>query len=516
MAFARNGNLWYYDLSTEKLNQVFSFVQNSDDYLRDYYDQHDIRIINVDEEGNIDFVVYGYMNCGDYEGRVGIILYSYDSAKNHITERIYIPLDTTYQQLKEDFGSFCYVNKKNIFYFSLYNKVYAYNITSRQYEILTKNASDDNFAMLSDAKCFVWSNATNKKTASEITILDLDSEKKLTVSAKKKQSIKVLGTIDSNIVYGFVRNGDIYESAEGEQISPVYKMVIADSRGDVQKIYQSKNVYITQTVVNDNIIRLKRVQKKGGKFQKISDDSIQHQQDTSSKSFTLTSRVTDKALVEKYISLPAGFVMKGLPSTTATKYVMVTENTTLHINNPAKNATRKYYIYAYGQITDATYSAGDAIIMADEQMGVVMDNQNNIVWERGGKFTSKTLSIIDKETVTSNVSSVKACASMLLASAQVTNTASQLKGYSAMDILNDYLDAPVNLTGCTVDEVLYFVSKEKPVIAMKDSSSAVLITAYTSTSVTWYDPATGSSSKMSLSNAEKYFAAAGYVFVSYI
>jgi hypothetical protein len=154
--------------------------------------------------------------------------------------------------------------------------------------------------------------------------------------------------------------------------------------------------------------------------------------------------------------------------------------------------------------------------MADEQMGVVMDNQNNIVWERGGKFTSKTLSIIDKETVTSNVSSVKACASMLLASAQVTNTASQLKGYSAMDILNDYLDAPVNLTGCTVDEVLYFVSKEKPVIAMKDSSSAVLITAYTSTSVTWYDPATGSSSKMSLSNAEKYFAAAGYVFVSYI
>jgi hypothetical protein len=516
MAFARNGNLWYYDLSTEKLNQVFSFVQNSDDYLRDYYDQHDIRIINVDEEGNIDFVVYGYMNCGDYEGRVGIILYSYDPVKNHITERIYLPLDTTYQQLKEDFGSFCYVNKKNIFYFSLYNKVYAYNITSRQYEILTKNASDDNFAMLSDAKCFVWSNATSKKTASEITILDLDSEKKLTVSAKKKQSIKVLGTIDSNIVYGFVRNGDIYESAEGEQISPVYKMVIADSRGDVQKIYQSKNVYITQTVVNDNIIRLKRVQKKGGKFQKISDDSIQHQQDTSSKSFTLTSRVTDKALVEKYISLPAGFVMKGLPSTTATKYVMVTENTTLHINNPAKNASRKYYIYAYGQITDATYSAGDAIIMADEQMGVVMDNQNNIVWERGGKFTSKTLSIIDKETVTSNVSSVKACASMLLASAQVTNTASQLKGYSAMDILNDYLDAPVNLTGCTVDEVLYFVSKEKPVIAMKDSSSAVLITAYTSTSVTWYDPATGSSSKMSLSNAEKYFAAAGYVFVSYI
>ena len=69
MAFVRNGNLWYYDLSTEKLNQVFSFVQDSTNYIQDYYDQHDIRIINIDNDGNIDFVVYGYMNCGDYEGR---------------------------------------------------------------------------------------------------------------------------------------------------------------------------------------------------------------------------------------------------------------------------------------------------------------------------------------------------------------------------------------------------------------------------------------------------------------
>ena len=60
MAFVLNGNLWYYDLHSEKLNQVFSFVQNSTDYIRDYYDQHNIRIINIDNDGNIDFVVYGY------------------------------------------------------------------------------------------------------------------------------------------------------------------------------------------------------------------------------------------------------------------------------------------------------------------------------------------------------------------------------------------------------------------------------------------------------------------------
>lgn len=516
MAFVRNGNLWYYDLHSEKLNQVFSFVQDSTDYIRDYYDQHNIRIINIDNDGNIDFVVYGYMNCGDYEGRVGIILYSYDVKKNQINERIYLPLETSYQQLKEDFGDFCYVNRKNVFYFSLYDRVYAYNITSRQYTVLTKNASSGNFAMLEKAKCFVWSNATSQKPATRITILDLETEQRRTVTARKSESIRVLGAIDSSVVYGYVRNSDMYNSEDGERISPVYKLVIADSQGEILKEYQTKNVYIIKTNVDKDIIQLKRVRKIGQKFKKIADDSIQHQQDNTAKSFDLTSRVTDKMLTEKYITLPAGFLMKGKPEITYTKYVMVTENTTFYINNPSKNASDKYYIYAYGGITGSSSDAGNAIRQADEQMGVVMDNHNHIVWERGGKFLSDTVSLMDKTTVSGNVSSMKACMHMLLQSAQVTEDASALKGASTMDILKKYISTPVNLTGCTVDEILYFVSSGKPVIAMKNSSQAVLINAYTSSSVSWFDPSTGATTKMSPNGAERFFENAGYVFISYI
>ena len=195
---------------------------------------------------------------------------------------------------------------------------------------------------------------------------------------------------------------------------------------------------------------------------------------------------------------------------------MVTENTTFYINNPQKNAADKYYIYAYGGITGSNYDAGTAIRQADEQMGVVMDNRNHIIWERGGKFLSNTVSLMDKTTVSGNVSSMKACLHMLLQSAQVTEDASLLKGASTMDILKKYISTPVNLTGCTVDEILYFVSSGKPVIAMKNSSQAVLINSYNSSSVSWFDPSTGSNTKMSLNGAEKFFENAGYVFISYI
>ncbi|MCD7826322.1 MAG: hypothetical protein LUH14_10245 [Clostridiaceae bacterium] len=514
IAFVRNGSLWYYDLKENLLTSVFSFESESTDYGRDYYDQHDIQILKVDDDGNISFILYGYMNCGDYEGRVGILLYDYSAEDNQITERIYLPLDTTYQKLKEDLGEFSYVNDKNIFYFCLNDIVYAYNMSSKKYEILTDNASRDNFSMLKDAKCFIWSNIAKNNQADSINILNLDTSKTTQVSCPSKQSIVVLGTIDSNIVYGYVKNKDIYESTTGEVITPAYRLIIADCEGNILRKYSAKNRYVIGAAVEDNVIHLKRVKKQNGKFVSASDDTIMNQKDTSGQSVGISTRVTQKTLTEKYLSLPAGFVAEEKPDLTSTKFVMITENTTLHLNEADTSDSIKYYIYANGGITQSLTSASKAIISADEQMGVVMDNSSHIVWERGGKFLSKTLSNISYPSDTS--SSIKAATQMLLQAAQVTASTSDLKGSSILSMLSDYLEQPVKLTGCTVDEVLYFVSGEKPVIAMLSNSHAVLITEYTSSTVTWMDPVTRSSKTVSLNTAERMFKAAGYKFVSYI
>lgn len=510
-AFVRNGSLWYYNLPEYKLHKVFSFENKKKDLTREKYDQHNIKILKLNDDGTISFLVYGYINSGDYEGRVGIILYDYNPEDNRITERVYIPLSTTYEQLEQDLGSFCYVNNKNIFYFSLNDVVYAYNIASKRYEILTENATKDNFVMLEQAKCFVWSDASNSKYAGNITILNLDNSKKLVVSSKKKQSIAVLGTIDSNVVYGYVRNKDIYEATNGEIVKPAYKLVISDCNGNILREY--KNIYVTGATVDDNVIRLKRVKKVNGSFKPAPNDDIMNQKSNKKPSINITTRVTDKALTEKYISLPAGFLLEKKPSTDATEYVMVTENTTLHLKNTGNNI-EKYYIYAYGGITTSMADPAAAIQLADEQMGAVMDNKSHIVWERGGKFLSKELSNISYPE--NQTSSVKACTQMLLQAAQHTVSVNELKGKSIISMLSKYLDQPVNLTGCTLDEILYFVSGEKPVIGMLDNSHAVLITGYTSSTVTWMNPDTMQKTTTSIINADRMFKNAGYVFVSYI
>ncbi len=513
-AFVRNGSLWYYNMPDNKLHKVFSYENKKNDLQNletANFGEHDIKLLKLGNDGTISFLVYGYINSGDYEGRVGIVLYDYIPEDNRILERVYIPLSTTFEQLKQDLGEFCYVNNKNIFYFSLNDVVYAYNISSKRYELLTEDAAKDNFVMLKEAKCFVWSNAANSKYANNITILNLDTANSLVVSSKKKQSIIVLGTIDSNIVYGYVKNKDIYESTGGEIVRPAYKLVISDCDGNILREYKNKNIYVIGATVDNNVIRLTRVKKVNGKFKPTANDDIMNQKTSKKPSINITTRVTEKALTEKYIS--TGYMLKQKPSVDATEYIMVADNTTLHLKNTGSNS-EKYYVYAYGGITASMANPSEAIQLADEQMGVVMDNKSHIVWERGGKYISKELSNI---TYPSNSpSSIKSCTNMLLQAAQQTISINELEGQSIISMLSKYLEQPVNLTGCTLDEVLYFVSNEKPVIGMLNNSHAVLITAYTSSTVTWMDPATMHSKTMPLANAENMFKNAGYVFVSYI
>jgi len=139
LAFVRERELWYYNLAENDAIKVFSFRQEESDNVRDIYDQHNVRILNLDDDGNIDFIVYGYMNRGVYEGRVGIVLYRFYSGENRIEELVYIPTNVTYQILKEQLGEFSYVNQFSTFYFTIHNTIYAYNLITSN---LTTVATD--------------------------------------------------------------------------------------------------------------------------------------------------------------------------------------------------------------------------------------------------------------------------------------------------------------------------------------------------------------------------------------
>ena len=143
----RSGELWCYNEANSQLSQVFSFIGNEGVDSRENYREHDIKIINVDETGSVNFVVYGYMNCGIHEGRTGICVYNYDSVANTVEEELFIPSDESYQVMKADLGQLMYENGQGVFFIMLDGIVYRIDLMTMQVKEYITGLKEGDYAI---------------------------------------------------------------------------------------------------------------------------------------------------------------------------------------------------------------------------------------------------------------------------------------------------------------------------------------------------------------------------------
>ncbi|MGB8454835.1 MAG: hypothetical protein WCD89_21215 [Anaerocolumna sp.] len=518
ISFVRQRELWYYNLAENMAVKVFSFRQKNTDYVRDIYDEHDVRILNMDDDGNIDFCVYGYMNRGVYEGRVGIVLYKYYSAENRIEELVYIPMDITYQLLKEELDSFSYVNQLDIFYFTLNHRIYSYNLITKSLKVIASDVRREDYVVSKEEHYIAWQNNSNPKESTEIIILDLESGSQQKITAPSTDNINLLGKIDNNIIYGIVKTKDIIKHIDGSVLVPMYKIDIADSNTNILKEYSKKGYYVSGTTVKDNVITLKRVKKQNGtnQYESCEADNILNTVTGKTKAIGLTTRVTQKMLTETYISLPSGFTMEEKPKSYNTINTIITEDTTLRLND-SEIIAEPYTVYALGDIEGLYGQAGDAIKQAYITSGVVLNQNQQKIWERGIKSSAKNINNITPVYTSGNTDSIKASVQMLLNYRSGGFNSGNLKNGTVDEMLSQGVgNSVLNLIGCSLDEILYFLDKNIPVIGMKDKDSAVLITGYDAYNITVIDPSLHTTKKIGLNDGTAMFAEAGNLFFSYL
>nr|MCR5691716.1 hypothetical protein [Eubacterium sp.] len=163
-------------------------------------------------------------------------------------------------------------------------------------------------------------------------------------------------------------------------------------------------------------------------------------------------------------------------------------------------------------------SARAAIQAADKQMGVVVSSKHQIVWERSGAFLMNNVGGISMQNAGQDVSNLAACAYMVLKqnhySLDVKALSSQNK--SVYEMLAQYMASPVNLKGCSLDQVIYFVSNNKSVIAMTSDTEAVVISGYTNNQLYLFNPINKKEVKVKRSEYQKIFEHAGNRFISYM
>lgn len=515
--FAKSGILYHYNMENNSMEELFSAWSQK---VKDIYavnDEVQIRINKIGSDNSIYFTVFGYLPRGEYEGKVAVVLYKYTMESQKLEELVYMPMNTTYQQLKEDFHEYSYVNSKGIYYFTVGNVAYSYNFLGKRLEKLKENVTEKGFSILANKNSYAWSSSSESGYGDEIEIYNLETdEKKSLVPPNNKTYIRLLGTIDSNVVCGYVRKSDIVKSTEGTEIVPCYRMEIIDTDGNVLKTYKLAKAYISNVSVNGNVLSIERCRKNGkNSYRTISSDSILNQTTKEKNAVTLTARVTSQTLTEWYITLPSSFVLTKAPDLLQAKDIIITAERAIHLEDMK---VRKYYVYALGKITGAYENPTVAIQAADNQMGVVISSDHKLVWERGGSFLMNSISGIENIKVSHDITSIGACAYMLLKADHIDVKAKELSvsKKSVYDMLNQYMEHPVNLTGCNLEQVLYFVSSGKPVVGMTGKNTAVVISEYTTANVTVINPNSGKSETVSRSTLAKIFEDAGNKFISYM
>lgn len=388
ICFVQQGELWSYNQIENNLTRVFSFRSQEGMDIRENYQEHDIRILRVDEGGSLDFVVYGYMNCGEHEGQVGVSVCHYDGVTNTVEEMLFVPTTLSYEIVKEQIGKLMYVSDSGVFYLTVSNQVYRIQMDSRKAEVYIDGLKSDMLVNSEDGRYIAWS-----EDGTTMHVTDLEKGESFDIHANENQLLKPLGFLGSDCIYGWGYRTDIFSTqtqTDTLALSQVLIVDTSDSAHSVLKTYETPGIYVTGIRIQDGSIYLSRVMKNGDIYVDTTEDTIMSrdlQEKDQVHIDTVVSDVKQKEVVLKLLEETSG----STPKTLIPKLIENEEPNTLEIKN--LNASSAYYVYAKGKVVLATDDMAAAVQSADANKGVVIGNNLLYVWRLGQSQTQEPLTI---------------------------------------------------------------------------------------------------------------------------
>lgn len=491
VSFVRNGNLWTYNAKQNELAQVFSFSNIEGNDARSRYDQHNIRIISVEKNGSTAFAVYGYMNRGAHEGEVGVDIYYYDIEKNVVQEKAFIPSTKSFAIAEEELGKMVYYNQdQNLLYILAGGKFYKIDLTKDEQTVLAKNLEEGQYTVSADGHLIAYQTSGTINTAQEIKVLNLKTDEENAVAAKSGEAIRPLGFIGSDFVYGYLRQEDVGHTAAGGELFPMYELEIRNSENEVMKTYSADQIYISDVFIEENMMTLNRVVKSGETYTVTSQDYISSNEEKKTKSITLEAFSTDLKEKQMRLTYEKG-ISDTVPKILRPKQVVGKKPITITLNDKSKS--EKYYVYGMGELVAIYDKAAYAIQRAEQISGVVISSEQAYVWEKGNRDL-----VYDTET------------------APFGNGEGKTSLQTCEEVMVAYNAKKVDLTGCSLEQVLYIINKGLPVIAMTDANHAILLTGYSMTDITYIDPNTASQNTVSIEQMSAMIAGSGNTFIGYM
>ncbi|MDO5403587.1 MAG: hypothetical protein Q4F11_09120 [Eubacteriales bacterium] len=513
--FVNEGSLWEFNSDTRTFTNIFTFATDESDNVREKYNRHNFKIMNVTDSGDCSFLVYGYMNRGEHEGQVGVSLCYYSSRDNEVVEKLFLPVAVPYEILENNVGDVAYLGENNNFYILMDNTLYSIDLISKEVMVEVDGLVDGTYAASEKGSAIAYSINGKLDDTDEIRVLNIENNTDHYIKAKKGEKIRALGFIESDFIYGLANETDILKETSGITTFAMYQVNIMDSDYNVIKEYSPQGAYVSDAIVENMRITLSRIVKnEDGTYKSTSIDQLINRDENNADEGLLSEIGTTSARQQElYIVLMKA--IDGIDNVTLreSKEVVFYNEATPDIDYDFTGQYR-YYVYGYGRFRGSYISLSAAVNKAYDSFGTVYDYKGRLIWNRYKRAEAGINGLSWGSGEGSLVAAVSSAAAYAGSHADVVSLMNA--GESAHSALNSAVNGKaVVVKGVSLEKMLYFISAGQPVIAQKDTGEYVVITGYDSTNITYADAVTGQVTVQKLTDASKAFAMLGNVFISY-
>jgi hypothetical protein len=520
IAFVQEGDLWSYNRSNNTIYQVFSFRGLESINMKENWNQHDIKIIKVDEAGSVDFAVYGYMNRGNHEGKVGIGIYHYDGISHMVEEEIFISSTKSYDALKAELGDLFYVNEQKILYLVLQETFYRIDLTTHEVTKVLENLEDFEYAVSESNRYMAWIDCAEGENSSSIHLEDLKTGISYEVKDEEGTYLRPLEFLGEDFIYGIAKAEHVKIDASGRDVFPMSSLKIMntyEAQKEVIKTYTPISGYIEMITLENNSIYIDLIKETEGRFVSGGKDIIMNRETENVGDVGLSTMVTEKKQREILITMKSNNSNHKLESIISSYIQKDEEQTKLSLDDFSK---KMYYVYFKGESIFASSHVWEAIRVANEVKGVVVDADRNYVWMRARSTTKSAMkNLAFHEADASGSSIVKAVSAILAFEGKSIGVGDLMAaGQTPLEVLEKTLPEAFvyEIYECKSDDLLYFIDQGTPVMAYIEKDKAILLTGYSQSNLYYYNPATNSEGSMSLEDADAKFALGGLRYVVYI
>nr|MCR5154182.1 hypothetical protein [Lachnospiraceae bacterium] len=330
---------------------------------------------------------------------------------------------------------------------------------------------------------------------------------------------------EEEIVYGIGKEKDILLSMSGESTYALYKVIIAGMDLNIEKtIEENGYFYLSADFEEDSMVIDKAVVNMDGDgYLYGGKEYVRTIVAEKEEVVSIVARVTDLMYDEYYITLPSSFVMKKTPEKEEVLFAVNKKNTTSVINKTDRKEDY-YVVYSFGEIVGVYNDIAKAISKATLKniAGTVVNSEGKVFWERGIKAPSFYIENYPATPADEDTTARAAVADMILKINNINDVSVKRlsDSYGVYKFLGENTEGTgitiIDVSGLSLDDVLYFVNRGSIVYAMKDRYNAIAITGYNVNGITYYDPAEEKRFTITYEEAETLFSVSENTFLTYM